>query len=181
MSRGDEAFRAFLRRVWQHDVRPLLHDRRAAARSRAARLGGKIAASTGLFVDSLLGLKGRPFARFMTVLGASAGAMLPDVWDWSWFRRADDADRELVADRLAARAAALEDEEALALFGLTPQASEEALRNAWRETARRWHPDCAADESLRREHHARFVAYQAAYERLQHAYAVGRLPRRDAP
>ena len=113
----NEAFRRFLRRVWRDDVAPLLHDHRAAQRKKTARVGGKLAAASGLFVDGLLGLKGKPFTRFMTVMGSSLGAMLPDVWDWQWLREiADGAEREIAAAAVERHAAALPEAAALALF-----------------------------------------------------------------
>jgi hypothetical protein len=173
----DEAFRGFLRRVWREDVSPLLRDRYAARRAKSARVAGKVAAATGLLVDGVLGLKGRPFTRFMTVMGASLGALLPDAWDWQWLReRADDADREVVAEQVQRRAARLPEADALALFGLDPTASREELKHAWREILQRWHPDKAPDDRRRAEYHVRFLAYKAIYENLCRAYDEGRLP-----
>lgn len=171
-----EAFRQFLRRVWQ-DVRPQLDDPRAAQRTKSARVTGKVAAATGLFVDGLLGLKGKPFARFMTVMGTSVGAMLPDVWDWKWLREnAGPEQRQKVVEEVRRRATAISEAAALELFGLSPTAPREELKRAWRETLQRWHPDKAPDEHARAEYHVRFLAYQTAYERLCRAYDEGRLP-----
>jgi hypothetical protein len=173
----NEAFRRFLRRVWREDVTPLLRDRRAAQRTKAARAAGKFAAATGLFVDSVLGLKGKPFARFMTVMGSSLGAMLPDVWDWHWLREtAAPAQRKVVAEQVRRRAAALRETDALGLFGLPATATREDLKHAWREVLQRWHPDKARSSAARAEYHVRFLAYKAAYERLSRAYDEGRLP-----
>lgn len=173
-----EALREFLRRVWREDVTPLLRDRRAPQRARTARIAGKAAAATGLFVDALLGLRGRPFTRFMTVMGASLGAMLPDVWDWKWLReRADARERAAVAEQVRRRAAELPEAEALALFGLPPSATRAEFRAAWRAILLRWHPDRAPDEAARAEYHVRFLAYNAAHEQLTRAYDEGRLPR----
>jgi hypothetical protein len=164
--------------VWRTDVARLLRDHRAAQRAKTARVTGKAAAATGLFVDTLLGLKGKPFARFMTVMGTSVGAMLPDVWDWKWLREsASRAERQAVQEGVARQAAALPEAEALALFGLTPDVSREALKRVWRATLQRWHPDKAPDERSRAEYHVRFLAYKTAYERLCAAYDAGRLPR----
>lgn len=174
---GDnDAFRQFLRRVWRHDVAPLLRDRRAAQRRKSARVGGKLGAAAGLLVDGLFGLKGKPFARFGTVMGSSFGAMLPDVWDWNWLRSADDAERAVVEDQVSRRVAELPEADALALFDLTPNASRDQLRDAWREIALRWHPDKAPGASERAEYHVRFLAYKSAHERLLAAYDAGRLP-----
>jgi hypothetical protein len=173
----NEAFHRFLRRVWREDVTPLLRDHRAAQRKQTARVGGKLAAASGLFVDGLLGLKGKPFTRFMTVMGSSLGAMLPDVWDWRWLREiADGAEREIAAAEVERQAAVLPEADALALFGLPQTASREQLKQAWRDTLQRWHPDKAPDEAARREFHVRFLAHKAAYERLCLAYDAGRLP-----
>ena len=43
-----EAFRRFLRRVWQEDVGPLLRDQRAVQRKKSARVAGTAAAGAGL-------------------------------------------------------------------------------------------------------------------------------------
>lgn len=173
----DEAFRRFLRRVWRDDVAPLLRDRRAADRRQAARAGGKIAATGGLLVDTLFGLKGKPFARFMTVMGTRLGAILPDAWDWQWLREsATPEQRQRVAREVRRRAGQLPERAALGLFGLSPSATRDDAKRAWREVSLRWHPDHAPDDARRREYHVRFVAYRAAYERLLAAYDDGRLP-----
>jgi hypothetical protein len=175
---GDNAaFRRFLRRVWRQDVTPLLRGARAAQRKKAARTAGKFAAATGLFVDSVLGLKGRPFARFMTVMGSSLGALLPDVWDWQWLREtAAPAQRKVVAEQMRRRAAELPEAAALELFGLPASAAPEDLKRAWREVLQRWHPDKARSRAARAEYHVRFLVYKTAYERLCQAYEDGRLP-----
>jgi len=171
------AFRRFLRRVWREDVTPLLRDRRAAQRKQAARTAGKFAAATGLFVDSVLGLKGKPFARFMTVMGSSLGALLPDVWDWEWLgASAAPAEREVVAEQVQRRAGELPETDALELFGLPATATRATLKHAWRELLQRWHPDKARGEATRAEYQVRFLAYKTAYERLCRAYDEGRLP-----
>jgi len=172
----DEAFRRFLRRVWHHDVAPLLRGAQVQRRRRAARVGGKIAAATGLAVDSLLHLRGRPFTRFMTVMGSRLGAMLPDAWDWQWFRTSGPAAQRLTEKHVRKAAGTLPEDDALALFGLPRSASIDDLKRAWRSVSQRWHPDKAPDEAARSEYHLRFVAYQAAYERLSAAYHAGRLP-----
>lgn len=173
----NEAFRRFLRRVWREDVTPLLRDQRAAQRKKAARTAGKLAAATGLFVDSVLGLKGKPFARFMTVMGSSLGAMLPDVWDWEWLRTtAAPAQREVVAEQVRRRAAELPELSALELFALPRTAGRDELKHAWRAVLHRWHPDKARSSAARAEYHLRFLAYKTAYERLCRAYDEGRLP-----
>ncbi len=177
----NEAFRRFLRRVWREDVGPLLRDRRAAQRKKTARVGGKAAAAAGLFVDGVFGLKGKPFTRFMTVMGSSLGAMLPDVWDWQWLRDSAAPDeQQTVAEQVGKRARRLPEADALELFDLRPTATREQLKQAWRETLRHWHPDKAPDEQSRPEYHVRFLAYKAAYERLRAAYEEGKLPSREA-
>ena len=176
---ADRAFREFLNRCWQRDIAPLLRDEHAAARARAARIGGRAAAAAGLALDKLFGLRGKPFARSMTVLGGTVGALAPDVWDWKWLCESATADQQDVVDeQVRARAAALEHAEALALFELTPSAPLEGLKHAWREASKRWHPDVAPCPEARQEHHLRFLAYQAAYERLRAAYESGVLPAR---
>jgi hypothetical protein len=175
---ADEAFRRFLRRTWRDDVAPLLKGHQASRRKKTARVGGRVAGATGLAVDSLFHLKGRPFSRFMTTMGVSVGAMLPDVWDWKWFRAAGKAVRRLTEKRVKQAVAALPEADALELFGLTASATEDDLKIAWREISKRWHPDKASGDESRSEYHLRFVAYQSAHERLRAAYESQRLPRR---
>lgn len=178
----DEAFRRFLRRCWQQDVVPLLRGQRAEQRRKAARVGAKVAAAGGLLIDSLLRLRGKPVTRFLTVLGSSAGAMLPDVWDNGLLRRVlDPQQRARVAWRVQQRAAELELAEALELTGLDPAASREQMRAQRRSVLARWHPDRAGDEAQREDYRLRFVALQAAFERIEQAYADGRLPRQAGP
>ncbi len=173
----NEAFRRFLRRVWREDIAPLLADRRGPQRKKAARVGGKAAAAAGLFVDGVLGLKGKPFTRFLTVLGSSLGALLPDAWDWHWLgQSASDDDRQVISEQVRRRAAQLHETDALALFGLPADASRDELKHVWRQVLLRWHPDKAPDQRHRHEYHLRFLAYKTAYERLCAAYEAGRLP-----
>lgn len=175
----DAALGKFLRRVWRSDVEPLLRGKRAAQRRKSARVGGKVAATGGLVLDTLFRLRGRPFTRAMSVMGSSFGALLPDVWDWGWLRSsATREQRKVVADQIKRRAAELPEADALALFDLPATASQEQLKQAWRTVSQRWHPDKAPSEAERPEHHVRFVTYQAAYERLCQAYDEGRLPQR---
>lgn len=175
---ADAAFRAFLRRVWTEDIRPLLNDRRAAERSSAARTGARYAGATGAFLDGVFNLRGKPFARMFTVWGGSLGALLPDVWDWQWFRdEATDAQRQAVRERIQHRAAALPEEEALALFGLSPTASRDELRSAWREFLLRGHPDKAPSAQLRDQYTLRFLTCKSAFELLCRAYDEQRLPK----
>jgi hypothetical protein len=174
----DEALGRFLRQVWHSDVEPLLRGKYAAQRRKSARIGGKVAATGGLVVDSLLRLRGKPFTRALSVLGSSFGAMLPDVWDWQWLRTsASKNDRQVLTDQVKRRAAQLSDTEALRLFGLASTASYEQLKHAWRIVSQRWHPDKATDPQQRHEYQVRFVVYQSAYERLCQGYEQGRLPR----
>jgi hypothetical protein len=175
-SAQERAFRVFLRRVWKRDVAPLLRERQPERRRRTARAGGKLAGATGLAVDSLFHLKGRPFTRFMLTMGASVGAMLPDIWDWQWFRAAGAAAQKLTEQRVRRAAGELPEAEALELFGLAPSADRAELKRVWRAASKRWHPDKAPDAASRDEHRLRFVAYQAAYQRLSEAYEAGRLP-----
>jgi hypothetical protein len=173
----NEAFARFLRRVWRDDVSPLLVGENAAQRRTAAQVGGKLAAATGLFLDGVLRLRGRPFTRSLMVLGSTLGALLPDVWDWKWLReQAGPRQREVVAEQVQRRAADLPLLEALQLFQLSPQATQDELKRAWREISQRWHPDKAPDEAGRAEYHVRFLVYRAAYDRLRAAYEQGKLP-----
>ena len=167
----------FFQRVWREHVAPTLRDRQAGTRRKTARAGGMIAAATGGMLDGLFRLRGRPFTRSLTIVGTQLGAILPDAWDWNWWHElTDDAARETVRGAVAAQAESLPDADALALFDLTPAADHNALRQAWRAASQRWHPDKAPDDRQRQEYHLRFVAYQAAYERLHAAYEEGRLP-----
>ena len=177
-SDDNQALRRFLRRVWREDVAPLLRGKRAAQRRKAARVSGKVAAATGLFVDGVFGLKGKPFTRFMTVVGSSFGAMLPDVWDWDWLRQSAKSERKVVVEQVRRRARKLPEADALELFGLPESATHDQLKEAWRTVSQRWHPDKAPEEEHRAEYHVRFLAYRAAYERLVQAYDAGRLPRK---
>jgi DnaJ-domain-containing protein 1 len=103
----------------------------------------------------------------MTVMGASLGALLPDVWDWEWLQSTAAPDeRAAVAERVAARAAELEEAEARAVLGVRADASPEEVKHAWRAVLQRWHPDKAPDEASRAAYHVRFLAYKAAYERV---------------
>lgn len=176
----NEALRRFVRRVWVDDIHPLLRGRYAEQRQKSARAVGKLAAGTGLLADKLLRLRGKPFTRALTVLGSTAGALLPDVWDWEWLRKkASGQQQKVVAERLRHHAAQLPERGALALFGLSPTATREELKQAWRTVSQRWHPDKATTDASRAEHHIRFIAYQAAYERLTAAYESGRLPAKE--
>lgn len=172
---ADEAFRRLMERVWQRDVAPLLRGKYAQHRATGAKIGGKAAAGMGLALDRLFGLKGRPFQRSLGVLGSTLGAVVPDAWDSSWQQRADAADRRTVEDQVQHEAAMLELREAAALLGLTNLNDREALRAAWHVQAKRWHPDIAPAEQ-REAHRIRFVACQAAYERLNAAFERGELP-----
>lgn len=173
----DAQLRAILDRIWQHDVRPLLSDRHADQRRTTARLSTRAAVAAGGLLDKALRLRGRPFTRSLAVLGGAGGALLPDLWNWSWWRARDAETQAAIQDRIARRAAELSDEEALRLLDLSPTASAEDARAAWHVIAQRWHPDKATDEADRRERHLRFVIYEQAYRQIQAAHAAGRLPR----
>lgn len=177
---SDEALKRFLQRVWRQDVAPLLRDRQARLRKKTAATTGRVAATGGLLLDSLLHLRGRPFTRFMTVMGTTLGAMLPDAWNWEWVRRMSPAERRKTHEHVARQAAELSARDALALFDLSASSSRDDLRQAWRRVSQRWHPDKAADDDLRVEYQTRFVAYRAAYERLVSLYDAGELPRSAA-
>lgn len=172
--------RRFMRRVWSDDVAPLLRGRLESQRRKGASIGGTAAAAGGSLLDGLFKLRGKPFTRALTVLGATLGAMVPDAWDWNWVRsKSTEADRKAVADAVRQRAAALPERDALELFDLEPSCSREELQLAWRAMSLRWHPDKAPDDQRRREFSVRFIAYKTAYEHLCEAYDAGRLPRAD--
>lgn len=177
-SKSDLAFRRLMQRVWHEDVAPLLRGRYADQRASGARLGGKAASGVGFALDRLFGFKGKPFQRSLGVLGATLGAVVPDVWDTSWLReRANDADRSTVAEQVQHGAAGLDLAAAAELLDLNDLNDHDALREAWRIQAKRWHPDVAPPER-REEHRLRFIACQAAYDRLTRAFELGELPRR---
>lgn len=176
--KSETALRGFFERVWRDDVRPLLAGRQNATRRRLASWGGQTAAATGALLDGAFRLRGRPFTRSLTVLGATLGALLPDAWDWNWWKsELDPQTRARVSQRIRSAAEQLSEDAALALLDLDPDASAEQLRSAWRAAALRWHPDKAPSVEQQREYQLRFMAYQAAYRRLQAAYAAGDLPR----
>ncbi len=169
--------RRFFQRVWRDNVTPLLKGKSGRTRRKTARVGGMFAAATGTFIDSVLGLRGRPFTRSMTVMGTRLGAILPDAWEWDWWHAVTDQEtRTAVASEVERGARELPEADALALFELTPSATLDDLKAAWRRVSQDWHPDKAPDERLRGEYHLRFVAYRAAYERLRQAFDEGRLP-----
>lgn len=175
---GDVAFREFLRRVWTEDIRPLLNDRLAPERRSAAQKGAKYAGATGAFLDGVFNLRGKPFARMFTVWGSSFGALLPDLLDWDWLRdEASDAQRAAVRERIEQRAAALPEEQALALFGLTPAATRDEVKAAWREFLLHGHPDKAPSPARRDEYTLRFLTCKSAFELLSRAYDEHRLPK----
>lgn len=165
-SRSDRAFAAFLQHAWQQDIIPQTRGRQAQTRRVLARSAGRLAASAGLILDSLLHLRGRPFSRMLTILGGSAGAMLPDAWDWQWFARQSAQRREAVVECVKDSGEGMSREQALALLGLTADATADEIRAAWRDAARRWHPDHAG-ATERDMYRLRFIASRAAYEALQ--------------
>ncbi|MDX2200980.1 MAG: J domain-containing protein [Phycisphaerae bacterium] len=171
MKPRDQAFQQFLQRVWRDDVRPLLAASHPQTRAASARGVAKAGAAFGLLLDGALRLRGKPFTRALTTFGGQIGAMLPDAFDWRWFGTAPRESREQVAERLVHQASALELAEACALLGVSIDVGDDDLRRAWHEAAARWHPDRATNEQERDEFHLRFVALQAAYERIRAARA----------
>lgn len=165
----------FIRRVWRTDVAPLLRGDRRASRIRAARSAGAAGAVAGLLADGLLGFRGRPFTRALTVLGSSIGAMIPDIWDWNWFEHATPRQRGTVRRSLESSAAEIPVQEALAFYGLDAASTFNDLKTAWRRACRRWHPDLAPHDR-RAEFQLRFLAYRRVYERLAELHRDGRLP-----
>lgn len=167
----------FLQRVWRKDVRPRLADDQRRARTKSARIAGTAAGMSGLALDKLFRLRGKPFTRAFTVLGAGLGALLPDALDWNFLARRDHAAvREATENAARSQAEQLADREALALFNLPPTANREQLRAAWHQNSQRWHPDRARSPAQKCEFHVRFVAYEAAYRRLKEAFETSRLP-----
>lgn len=167
MTDRDEAFRNFLNRVWRSDIYPLIADERAETQRKAAVRGAQAAGVAGRAIDKLLGLRGRPFSRALTVLGGTIGALTPDVWSWTWFRAVSRGkDREYVTDQLERRARDLSMDDAFAMLGLPRNASRDDVTRAWRTLAKEWHPDHAPDADARSEYAARFKAYNAVYESI---------------
>ena len=168
MDRSELALREFLQRVWRQDVEPWLRDAQRAEQERSARRAGQAAATAGLALDALLRLRGRPFTRMLTVLGTSLGAIAPRTWSWRWLRQvARGPVRERVVAGVQRGAGGLSAEEARRVLGVADDADAEHVRQAWRRLSARWHPDRARDDATRAEHHVRFVAYHAAYDRLK--------------
>jgi hypothetical protein len=165
---SNDPMQRFYARVWRENVVPHLKDRHAEQRRRTAAAGTRVASATGRALDSLLKLRGKPFQRSMTVLGARLGALLPDVWDWRWFREeASPETRRAVKEAVAREARYGSVEEACGLLGVRWPPSEEVLQEAWRRVAYECHPDRARSAEERHERELRFVACQAAYEAIK--------------
>lgn len=165
--------------LWRSDLAALLKDDLAERRKATGGAVGGLTGRVGRAVDRLFKLPGRPFSRSLGVLGATVGATLPDAWKTiiDAHRALGSAARKLIEKHVLAATDRLPEERTLRLFGLTPRATREELHQAWRRVAAAWHPDRAPDEAERVRYHYRFVAYQAAYDRLKLAYDKGRLPR----
>ena len=177
MPTTDEKLHAFYRRLWEKRILPQLSAENAPRQEKRTRRTARWASASGRFVDSLLGLRGKPFTRAFTSIGVDLS--MPQTWDWKWFGRQTQATRERLNAEAEAAAAKLEFDEALSLFGLSGSASHDDLKAAWRAAAHRWHPDRARSEEERQQAHSHFVTLQAAYERLRAAYEAGKIPSCD--
>lgn len=177
MSNADDNLRDFYRRLWEHRIYPQLSAEDAERQAQRTRQTARWASASGRFLDSLLGLRGRPFTRAFTSLGVDLS--MPKAWDWQWFGQQSEATRAQLNAEAEAEVARLEIEQALALFGLSRSATEEELKAAWRVAAHRWHPDRAHTAEEREQAHSHFVTLQAAYERLLTAYQAGKIPSCD--
>lgn len=169
---SEAAFRRLMQKVWQDDVAPLLRGKYAAQRATGARVGGKAGAGLGYALDRLFGFRGRPFQRSLGSLGATLGAVVPDAWDRTWMRDTADADdRKQVEQGVKRGAAALDLVQAAELLEIDVNCTPDELQDAWRMQAKRWHPDLAP-AGRADEYRLRFIACQAAYERLRAARAA---------
>lgn len=175
---ADDKLTAFYDRIWQDDVAPLLRERLGGQRRHTARIGGAAAKAAGTLLDRAFKLRGRPFTRSLTVLGLKFGALLPDVWDWRvYHEKLNPKVRRFFEKKAQQQAEQLPEADALALFELSAHSSRDELKATWRRLSKRWHPDHAPNPAEVDAYRLRFITYRAAYERLEQAYAAGRLPR----
>jgi hypothetical protein len=73
-------------------------------------------------------------------------------------------------------------ERAFAVLGLSPGASEESVKQAFRDLAQVWHPDrFTHDQRLRAKAEEKFKEINGAYQELSRAYAGSRAPAPPAP
>jgi hypothetical protein len=174
MPDADDSLQRFYRRLWQQRILPSLSHEQQDKQLHRTRQTARWASAGGRFIDSLLGLRGRPFTRALTSLGVDLS--LPKTWDWNWVSRQSDQTRQRIDSAAQAETARLENTQALALFGLDPSASLDDLRAAWHAAAHRWHPDRARTDEQRCQAHTRFITLQATYTHLCSQYKAGKLP-----
>lgn len=168
---------AVLRQSWLEDLLPLLQDRSMSTRVGRAGLFAVIGAVVGEVADVACQAYFKKKLGFGAILGgaagAAAGAFTPEIMDWAAaYERLDEGQREYVDERVRERVASQELIEQLSYFDLSPTATADELRKAWKRKAAELHPD----RNKASDAHVRFVALNAAHERLRDAYASGQLP-----
>jgi hypothetical protein len=82
MPDADDSLQRFYRRLWQQRILPSLSHEQQDKQLHRTRQTARWASAGGRFIDSLLGLRGRPFTRALTSLGVDLS--LPKTWDWNW-------------------------------------------------------------------------------------------------
>jgi hypothetical protein len=167
---------AVLRQSWLEDLLPLLQDRSISTRVGRAGLFGVVGAVVGEIADMACQAYFKRKLGIGTLLGAAGaavGAFSPEIMDWAAaYERLDADQREYVDERVRKRVVSQELIEQLSYFDLPPTATADELRKAWKRKAAEFHPD----RNKASDAHVRFVALNAAHERLRDAYACGELP-----
>lgn len=168
---------AVLRQSWLEDLLPLLQDRSMATRVGRAGLFAAVGAVVGLVADMACQAYFKKKLGFGAILGgaagAAAGSFSPEIMDWAAaYERLDPEQRDSVDDRIRDRITHQELIEQLSYFDLPPTATADALRKAWKRKAAELHPD----RNKASDAHVRFVALNAAHERLRDAFTRGDLP-----
>ncbi len=168
---------AVLRQTWSEDLLPLLQHRTISARFGRAGIFAAIGAVVGEVADLACQAYFKKKLGFGAILGgaagAAAGAFSPEIMDWAAaYERLDPEQRDSVDDRIRERIVHQDLIEQLSYFDLPPNASLDEFRKSWKRKASQLHPD----RNKAPDAHVRFVAINAAHERLAEAYARGDLP-----